>query len=78
MSDEATPCDACAKRARCQAEALACLAFQYWTRGFSLARVAGFPRQPNAQILAEIKAPKQKKRKVVARGNVLALVKLPK
>jgi hypothetical protein len=35
-----------------------------------LARVAGFPRQPTAEILAEIKAPKRKKKKVIARGNI--------
>jgi hypothetical protein len=70
LDHEATPCDSCSKRPRCQTEALASLAFQYWSNGFSLQRVAGFPRPPTAAILGEIKAPKRKKKKLIARRTI--------
>ena len=59
--NEATPCDSCPKRERCQSERLACQALVGFARGFNLERIKVFPRQPSAAVALELIALRKKK-----------------
>jgi hypothetical protein len=68
---EATPCNSCLKRPRdAKPKRLRASYLSIGRTAFRFNESRAFPRQPTAAILAEIKAPKRKNKKVIARGNI--------